>query len=58
MFDKPKREPRLNSADYDPISMGEFTEAACRVLLKPTKPPPSENREPTKKELERRYKLV
>ncbi len=53
-----KRKPQLNEKDHDPISLEDFTEAVREVLLKPMQTPPSENREPTKKEREQRYKLV
>ena len=54
-----KRKPTLNPDDHDPISLNDFTEAVRKVLLKPMqKPPPSENREPTKGERDQRYKLV
>lgn len=53
-----KRTPTLNPDAYDPIPLDEFTEAVTKVLLKPMKPPPSENPEPTTKERGQRYKLV
>ena len=53
-----KRKPKLNPENYDPMSFDDFTEAVQKVLLKPMKSPPSENREPTKEEREKRYKLV
>ena len=48
-----KRKPQLDPEGYDPIAMDDFTEAVKKVLLKPMKAPPSENREPTKEELNR-----
>ena len=53
-----KRKPKLNPANHDPISLDKFTEAVKNVLLKPMKPPPSKDQEPTKQEREQRYKLV
>ena len=52
------RRSKLDPANHDPISMDGFTKAVKEVLLKPMKAPPSENREPTKAELEQLYKLV
>ena len=52
-----KRKPRLDPKNYDPVDADEFTEAVKQVLLKPMKPSPSENREPTKKEREQGWKL-
>ena len=53
-----KRKPKLDPENYDPIALDDFTEAVQKVLLKPMKPPSSENREPTKAERDTRYKLV
>ena len=52
-----KRKPQLDPEGYDPIAMDDFTEAVRSVLLKPMKPPPSENRQPTKEELNQGWKL-
>ena len=53
-----KRKPRLLPKDRDPIMEDEFTEAVRQVLGARMDPPPRENREPTKEEREKRYKLV
>ena len=53
-----KRKPRLLPKDRDPIMEDEFTEAIRQVLGARMDPPPRENREPTKEEREKRYKLV
>lgn len=53
-----KRKPRLLPKNRDPVTEDEFTEAVRQVLGARMNPPPRDNREPTKEERERRYKLV
>ena len=55
-----KRRPKLDeSIKRDEITMGEFTAAVKATLLQPVPERlKSENRKPTKEELERRWKLV
>ena len=53
-----RKTPRLLPKDRDPVTMDEFTEAIRQVLGARMDPPPRENREPTKEEREKRYKLV
>lgn len=55
-----KQRPKLDeSVERDEITMGEFTAAVKGTLLQPVpERRKSENREPTKAELEQRWKLV
>ena len=54
---KMKPKPKLNPENYDPIRHDDFTESVRSVLLRSMKPTLSENREPTKEELNKRWKL-
>ncbi len=51
--------PKLDPKDRDPAERGEFEEVLRRIVPAPaSKRPRSQNREPTKKELEQLYKLT
>lgn len=52
-----KRKPELDSKDRDPTTMTDLEDAMRQLVKSPTKTK-SENREPTRKELEQRFKLV
>lgn len=52
---KPK--PKLDSKDRDPTTMTDL-EDAMRQLVKSPPGTKSENREPSREELKRRYKVV
>ena len=52
-----KRKPQLDPRDRETISMEDFGEAVGQLLNTPECDKKSENREPTKEELERRYKV-
>ncbi len=54
-----KSKPKIDPTDRDPASLDDIETAMRHLLETPADSrPKSENREPTKKELERRYKLV
>ena len=49
----------LDIVPRDPVERGEFEEVLRRIVLAPaSNRPRSQNREPTKKELEQLYKLT
>ena len=52
-----KRKPELDPKDRDPATIKDL-EDAMRQLVNSPPATKSENREPTRKELEQRYKLV
>ena len=53
-----KPTPRLDPKDRDPIPMQDLEDAVLQMIDTPAGKTKSENREPTKKELKKRYKLV
>ena len=54
---KPK--PKIDPADRDPAKLDDIETVMRHLLETPADSrPKSENREPTKKELEERYKIV
>ena len=54
----PKSKPRLDPKDRDPVTKRDFEEAFKQMSRPPQKETRSQNREPTRKELEERHKLV
>ena len=54
----PKSKPRLDPKDRDPVAKRDFEDAFKHIIRHPQKETRSENREPTRKELEERHKLV
>ena len=57
MTGKPK--PQLDLTDRDEPNRDEFEEALRQIMLSPSaNRPKSQNREPTKAEIEQRYKLT
>ena len=52
---KPK--PKLDPKERDPATMTDLEDAMRQLVKSPSKTK-SENREPTRKELEQRFKLV
>lgn len=54
-----KRKSRLDETTRKPVTSKECDEALCQILTVPVPDRPrSENRAPTKKELNTRYKLT
>ena len=51
------KKPKLDPKDRDPAIMKDLEDAMRQLVESPTKTK-SENREPTMKELEQRFKLV
>ena len=56
MSNKPK--PQLDPKDRDPVTKRDLEGAFEQMTRHPQKETRSENREPTRKELEERHKLV
>ena len=52
-----KRKPELDSKDRDPTPMTDLEDAMKQMINTPKKTK-SENREPTKEEIERRYRVA
>ena len=53
-----KHTPQLDPKDRDLITMQDLKDAVRQLTNAPSERTKSENREPTKQELEQRYKLV
>ena len=54
-----KSKPKIDPADRDPANLDDMETVMRHLLEMPADSrPKSENREPTKKELEERYKIV
>ena len=53
-----KRKPQLDPKDRELIAMSDLEDAMQQLIESPNGKTKSENREPTKEELERRFKVV
>lgn len=51
-------EKEFEKTEREPVTFADFTEAVKQILLAPVGKAKSENREPTREELEQKWKLV
>lgn len=58
MADKRGATPRLDPKDREPVTQGDLEDVFSRLASVPPNSTGSQNREPTREELERRYRLV